>query len=71
MLWVVMVSIHTPTQGVTFLLVVVYHSNKVSIHTPTQGVTFLLVVVYHSNKVSIHTPTQGVTPFSRSDIISQ
>jgi hypothetical protein len=56
---------------VTFLLVVVYHSNKVSIHTPTQGVTFLLVVVYHSNKVSIHTPTQGVTPFSRSDIISQ
>ena len=61
MLWVVMVSIHTPTQGVTFLLVVVYHSNKVSIHTPTQGVTIGGLDQQIKSKVSIHTPTQGVT----------
>ena len=58
---ILLVSIHTPTQGVTSFTAVTLQVGEVSIHTPTQGVTFLLVVVYHSNKVSIHTPTQGVT----------
>ena len=33
------VSIHTPTQGVTFSVITVPLSITVSIHTPTQGVT--------------------------------
>ena len=33
------VSIHTPTQGVTNRLSLLYRQNPVSIHTPTQGVT--------------------------------
>ena len=55
MLWVVMVSIHTPTQGVTFLLVVVYHSNKVSIHTPTQGVTNITIRTGSIHSFNPHT----------------
>ena len=35
------VSIHTPTQGVTFLDKVIISYFKVSIHTPTQGVTYI------------------------------
>ena len=34
------VSIHTPTQGVTFKNVIYYNHTNVSIHTPTQGVTW-------------------------------
>ena len=37
---IISVSIHTPTQGVTFSVITVPLSITVSIHTPTQGVTF-------------------------------
>ena len=36
---IISVSIHTPTQGVTFSVITVETYYKVSIHTPTQGVT--------------------------------
>ena len=38
-----MVSIHTPTQGVTYKSVEAEKNSVVSIHTPTQGVTTLRV----------------------------
>ena len=34
-----LVSIHTPTQGVTFVIIPLIRQVCVSIHTPTQGVT--------------------------------
>ena len=55
------VSIHTPTQGVTFLDKVIISYFKVSIHTPTQGVTYIRKYNAECSGVSIHTPTQGVT----------
>ena len=57
-----LVSIHTPTQGVTLMLLLsVMWYLSVSIHTPTQGVTTLAAVNSRNPRVSIHTPTQGVT----------
>ena len=55
------VSIHTPTQGVTVLVIHQAHALHVSIHTPTQGVTVVWVFTHFHVVVSIHTPTQGVT----------
>ena len=55
------VSIHTPTQGVTFASVLVDTDIEVSIHTPTQGVTNKARIRVARLHVSIHTPTQGVT----------
>ena len=55
------VSIHTPTQGVTYLYVKVKAVFDVSIHTPTQGVTYYNWQHPTADHVSIHTPTQGVT----------
>ena len=61
MLLIAIVSIHTPTKGVTFLMFYNRGYRGVSIHTPTKGVTLVtdgsLVAVF----VSIHTPTKGVT----------
>ena len=57
------VSIHTPTQGVTYLLAHKPEVLKVSIHTPTQGVTEPRYRTFGKLEVSIHTPTQGVTGF--------
>ena len=56
-----LVSIHTPTQGVTFLRLTLYLGYCVSIHTPTQGVTSAMKTDILKLAVSIHTPTQGVT----------
>ena len=36
------VSIHTPIQGVTYLVWMSQTENQVSIHTPIQGVTYAL-----------------------------
>ena len=55
------VSIHTPTQGVTFRTSSFNHFATVSIHTPTQGVTSINFIGNKLTTVSIHTPTQGVT----------
>ncbi len=55
------VSIHTPTQGVTIVIFNGINISIVSIHTPTQGVTDETGKWDYSLKVSIHTPTQGVT----------
>ena len=58
---IIIVSIHTPTQGVTFVGDGTFKDAQVSIHTPTQGVTSEPVIDFLVIKVSIHTPTQGVT----------
>ncbi len=42
------VSIHTPTQGVTGIIVYIILWIVVSIHTPTQGVTLYLITYYKS-----------------------
>ena len=55
------VSIHTPTKGVTSFEGVEQWGIHVSIHTPTKGVTLLSVTDIGGNLVSIHTPTKGVT----------
>ena len=57
----ILVSIHTPTWGVTPDEVSGRWGTGVSIHTPTWGVTPLSRLMEHLNKVSIHTPTWGVT----------
>ena len=57
--WIV--SIHTPTKGVTVVTYFVYWGASVSIHTPTKGVTFSRCTFCNSSHVSIHTPTKGVT----------
>ena len=59
------VSIHTPTQGVTFYSCNRIPSALVSIHTPTQGVTSEMAKAVKTSAVSIHTPTQGVTAMQR------
>ena len=43
-----MVSIHTPTQGVTIVPGDCPTFDEVSIHTPTQGVTLYLITYYKS-----------------------
>ena len=55
------VSIHTPTKGVTQEAAVQGAQNKVSIHTPTKGVTSVWQPSASTLLVSIHTPTKGVT----------
>ena len=43
-----MISIHTPTQGVTFYNYTITYTANISIHTPTQGVTSLtLLFIMH------------------------
>ena len=57
----ILVSIHTPTKGVTPRFNKGSSTGGVSIHTPTKGVTktrhYQTIVL----QVSIHTPTKGVT----------
>ena len=58
-----LVSIHTPTKGVTGFQSHVATQCVVSIHTPTKGVTkdrCTPIILY---SVSIHTPTKGVTRY--------
>ena len=55
------VSIHTPTKGVTHILLALHDVSRVSIHTPTKGVTKDFGVGRWNGYVSIHTPTKGVT----------
>ena len=55
------VSIHTPTKGVTSLSLNLSLNLSVSIHTPTKGVTVKEIELCGGHQVSIHTPTKGVT----------
>ena len=55
------ISIHTPTQGVTLVLIFDSLKSVISIHTPTQGVTVIPGIISRAEYISIHTPTQGVT----------
>ena len=55
------VSIHTPTKGVTLGAQHNKRHDMVSIHTPTKGVTVGYYVHFLELLVSIHTPTKGVT----------
>ena len=55
------ISIHTPTQGVTYRDRVCDFEPSISIHTPTQGVTIFIDCSFNHTSISIHTPTQGVT----------
>ena len=57
----VIISIHTPAQGVTTLIMSDTHKHTISIHTPAQGVTGKVKAVAIDNIISIHTPAQGVT----------
>ena len=59
-----LVSIHTPTKGVTFRRYKDFYSHLVSIHTPTKGVTTHSAHDIGVMVVSIHTPTKGVTVLS-------
>ena len=56
-----MVSIHTPTKGVTADGLLHADIADVSIHTPTKGVTKYCYGDDKKLEVSIHTPTKGVT----------
>ena len=56
-----MVSIHTPTKGVTPGCSSRNKTIMVSIHTPTKGVTVFRLLIINRQVVSIHTPTKGVT----------
>ena len=56
-----LVSIHTPTKGVTRSSPEPSPWLAVSIHTPTKGVTVFWLHLECSRIVSIHTPTKGVT----------
>ena len=56
-----LISIHTPTQGVTVVSTTLRDYYKISIHTPTQGVTGMVGYIQSLQLISIHTPTQGVT----------
>ena len=60
-----LVSIHTPTKGVTTRCRWQDLSFSVSIHTPTKGVTLILRWSSTWASVSIHTPTKGVTFYHR------
>ena len=60
-----LVSIHTPTKGVTKNGDDRCKSSRVSIHTPTKGVTWCQLCRDWLCYVSIHTPTKGVTFNSR------
>lgn len=55
------VSIHTPTRGVTHLPIKHGRAHSVSIHTPTRGVTYEIISGTRTLIVSIHTPTRSVT----------
>ena len=56
-----LVSIHTPTKGVTWWSMRSFDAQRVSIHTPTKGVTRAGSHAPGKRLVSIHTPTKGVT----------
>ena len=56
-----LVSIHTPTKGVTSACIRGVIARGVSIHTPTKGVTLAQCYFIQHRLVSIHTPTKGVT----------
>ncbi len=56
------ISIHTPTRGVTEFPEAPKSSEIISIHTPTRGVTVDSDYLLTTLKISIHTPTRGVTP---------
>ena len=43
---VIFISIHTPTQGVTYLFKQPLPKIPISIHTPTQGVTAVHMYIY-------------------------
>ena len=55
------ISIHTPTKGVTSSQIWDTYLYGISIHTPTKGVTYLWICNRFSSQISIHTPTKGVT----------
>ena len=56
-----LISIHTPTRGVTLHCLSPFHVSRISIHTPTRGVTPNLTRQHLLCSISIHTPTRGVT----------
>ena len=57
----IIISIHTPTRGVTCQKILKHYYTQISIHTPTRGVTQTLTIWRQILEISIHTPTRGVT----------
>ena len=60
-LYCTVISIHTPTKGVTGNPFCNNIWHQISIHTPTKGVTTAPCSFPAFSKISIHTPTKGVT----------
>ena len=65
-----LVSIHTPTKGVTWISLYFCNAVAVSIHTPTKGVTKDRIKQRRAALVSIHTPTKGVTLISKIGVVT-
>ena len=65
------VSIHTPTKGVTIIFICHDKETQVSIHTPTKGVTLVEPYFHAVKQVSIHTPTKGVTAYDKPQYVSR
>ena len=61
--FITVISIHTPTKGVTCFQIQREQSAQISIHTPTKGVTIKQYYFFLPDPISIHTPTKGVTGF--------
>ena len=59
--FITVISIHTPTKGVTCFQIQREQSAQISIHTPTKGVTIKQYYFFLPDPISIHTPTKGVT----------
>ena len=57
----IVISIHTPARGVTYLRSNCCKGNVISIHTPARGVTDVSSSLKPINGISIHTPARGVT----------
>ena len=57
----ILVSIHAPTRGATYISLVPISVLRVSIHAPTRGATHKGMASEASRLVSIHAPTRGAT----------
>ena len=55
------ISIHAPTRGATFVLLITHTFIYISIHAPTRGATVHIMPPSADFIISIHAPTRGAT----------
>ena len=55
------ISIHAPTRGATFSVIMLAIVTCISIHAPTRGATIVPVKIGGFEIISIHAPTRGAT----------